>query len=145
MILDGVSPLTPTETKILEAFLKLSIEIGVSNVTLDKVASKAKVAFGTVRYHFAGQKKLNLEQAAVIYVFYHGYRFLEDYMSINADPKGLESYIKGNFEWFNSHSAHSSYLLYFYYLEAIGAKLPFHHIPFRVKPFGLFFQSFFHQ
>jgi len=120
---------SPTEAKIIEAFLELSERVGPGNVTLQKVAAHAKVAFGTVRYHFAGPKKLDLTQAAVFHVIQQGQRYIEDYIfSQRSKPHydGVEIYIRGTFQWVAEMPSYASFLFYFYYLSTTKVKMSLH-------------------
>lgn len=112
------------ETRLIESYLILTANIGIENVTLQKVADHARVAFGTVRYHFAG-KPWDLTQAATIFVLQQGYRFTEDYfLAARQRPiNGVEAYIKCMFQWLEKESHYASFLVFFYYLGATKKKL----------------------
>jgi AcrR family transcriptional regulator len=108
-----------TETKIIEAYLQLSNEIGVANITLQKVATEANVAFGTVRYYFANNKNLDLTQAAVLYVFSEGVEYIERLIARDRTSNkfdGIKSYVRANVEWILKKRTHAVYLLHYYYL-----------------------------
>lgn len=115
-----------TQTKLIESFLRLAQRDGIASVTLDKVAADAKVAFGTVRYHFAGEGKLDLTQRAILYVFSLAQKHIEQYLDrarASPDFDSVESYVVGTFEWLKDSSKHGSFLLYFYYLSTTDMKL----------------------
>jgi AcrR family transcriptional regulator len=117
--------LSDTDIKLIEAYLSLCAEHGVLEVTLQKVAKKAGVAFGTVRYHFSGEN-LDLAQASILYVVEEGYRFIEASLyeaQLRKDYNGIEAYIRCTFEWVRKKRAHTSFILYYYYLSATGARL----------------------
>lgn len=125
--MDILPSFSPTETKIIEAYLALSFRIGVTQLTLQKVAAEANVAFGTVRYHFADKTKLDLAQAASIYVAVSGQRFIEDYLyKAQGSPgyNGLKVYIYGTFEWIQKCPNQSHFMLHYYYLNGIRSPLP---------------------
>jgi len=120
---DPIDPAThvfsKTEIKIIEAYLSLTERIGVADATLQRVADEGNFAFGTVRYHFAADKALDLTQAAILYVGRSGQQFIEAYVEREqqkAGYNGVKAYIEGTFQWIQKQSSHSSFLIYFYYL-----------------------------
>lgn len=114
-----------TREKLIEAYLALAMKEGLENVTYQKVATKAKVAFGTVRYHFA-DTDLDLLQSAVVFVAQKGQLFIERYLEkqrreVDFDP--VKSYIEGTFEWIGKHRKHASFLVLFYYTATTDRKM----------------------
>lgn len=119
---------TDTQVKLIDSFVILAADIGIANVTLQKVANHAKVAFGTVRYHFAGEDNLDLTQAAIFHVLQRGQAYIEKYlqnkrMASSATFNGVESYIEGTFQWLKDHRHDFSFLTYFYYMGTSHMKL----------------------
>lgn len=118
---------SPTQVKILESYLKLCQKESPSNVTLQKVADHAKLAFGTVRYNFA-EDEMNLTTAGLLYAVSRGQQFIENYLKAAQKKKSynaLAEYILGTFEWIYKEPTHASFLFYFYYLTTTSYKLPF--------------------
>ncbi|HEX4926233.1 MAG TPA: hypothetical protein VFV50_19220 [Bdellovibrionales bacterium] len=118
---------SPTQIRILESYLKLCQKESPSNVTLQKVADHAKLAFGTVRYNFA-EDEMDLTTAGLLYAVTRGQRFIETYLKEAEKKKsynGLAEYILGTFEWIREEPSHASFLFYFYYLTTTSYKLPF--------------------
>lgn len=103
---------------VLLAFIDLVYEKGIENVTLQKVADKARVAFGTVRYHYANDQQ-GLTDSAVIYVYEAGYKFIEDY-SIEARKQAsfnpIKNYIDTMFAWIEVHPSKASLMMYYWFL-----------------------------
>lgn len=110
-----------TRERVIKAYLELSREIDLAGITLQKVADRAKVSFGTVRYNFTGDIS-NLSMEAVKYVFASGYEFLETHLrTTKGDP--LKEYVKANFAWMKKYPE-SRYLLHFYFLTTTKLDLP---------------------
>ncbi len=106
------------QMQLVEAYLELSFRIGIELVTLQKVADEAKVAFGSVRYHFVREGQPDLMSAATTYVVLKGYQAIETRLSADRSRKTfnpLHSYVNAMFEWTEKSRKESSYLLYFYY------------------------------
>jgi AcrR family transcriptional regulator len=108
---------SPIQEKILKAFIDICYEEGISNVTLQKVASRSKVAFGSVRYHFAGEK-MDLLRAGVFYVVKIGQDYIQKHLfreSTKKNYNGVHEYISGFFRWYKEYPRYGSYLFNFYY------------------------------
>lgn len=120
--LERLPSFSPMEVKILEAYLKICHRLGPDLVTLAAVAKEAGVAFGSVRYYFAGEGRLSLSEAAILYVLSCGYSYLTSSMQRvkkNKTPIDLVlAYLQCHFELIKKKPEHSSFLLYFYYLNA---------------------------
>lgn len=115
-----------TRSKILDAYIALCAEIGITSVTLQKVAKKAKIAFATVRYHFAEQG-VNLEYEAALHVAQSGQRFTQKSIDeARGDKKfdGLKAYVETTFDWIETCPEQAKYLVYFYYLSGTKLELP---------------------
>lgn len=117
-----------TERAILEAYLRLSISSNVTEITLQKIAKEAQVAFGTVRYYFA-DRSLDLLQAALIFIFKEGYEYIESRISkerMKSDSRdffALECYIKANFDWLRNRYGHAHLIVFYYYLSSTQTKM----------------------
>lgn len=117
--------LNSTQLKLVESHLELFNEMEPSQVTLQKVAERANVAFGTVRYHFAG-KPLDLTQASILYVVQTAYQFIEEQIGkhrTDANFHPINAYVHAMFDWVEQYRSHSSFLVYYYYLSAIQVPL----------------------
>lgn len=119
---------TETQMKLIDSFVLLAADIGIANITLQKVATHAKVAFGTVRYHFAGDDNLDLTQAAIFHVLQRGQAYIEKYIQkkrLSSGDKfnGIESYIDGTFQWLKDCRHDFSFLVYFYYMGTSNMKM----------------------
>ena len=68
------------ESEILEAYLRVCYRKGPDLVTLQTVAKEAHVAFGSVRYYFAGKENFNLSEAALLYVLQSAYQEMADWL-----------------------------------------------------------------
>lgn len=114
--------LSSTQEKVLEAYLELGARDGITLVTLDKIAKRAKVSFGTVHYYFGG-KESELESAAIQYVGMQAQKFIVAYLEtlrLSGQPTtGPWSYFRGSFRWAHENRAHSSFWLHFYYLITV--------------------------
>lgn len=113
-----------SETQIVNAYIRLCHEIGADNVTLQKIADRAGVAFGTVRYYFSSGEKAIYDEAFKL-VLMNSYRSIEDLL-IEHRKKGsfnpVHMYVETMFQWAKSFPHEGSYLIYMYYLSA--AKVP---------------------
>ncbi len=121
-----------TETAILEAYVLLCYQHGVTGIRLQMVAKKAKVAFGTVHYYFGGDEK-SLEESAISYVGAAGQKYIADYLaraSTAPGYRGIEEYLIGSFQWLRDCRPHMSYWLHFYYLASINSGLRAKNTPF---------------
>jgi hypothetical protein len=112
--------LNPTQVKIIFAYLDLCHKHGVTEITFQKVADKAKVAFNTVHYHFGGHTE-GLARHALSYLTLHGQSFVRSALDRalqdeKRDP--IESYVYANFEWARKFPSHTSYWVYQYYLSS---------------------------
>ena len=113
------------ELKIIQSYLDLCFEHGVENITLQKVADKSEVAFGTIRYYFAPTKTINLKNAAVLYVLSIASERVSKYVEGQKNKKNFNpvtSYLDAHFDWDLHHPQETSYLSYFLYLNSIGSK-----------------------
>jgi AcrR family transcriptional regulator len=115
-----------TRDQVLEAYISLCAEIGITNVTLEKVAKKAKLAFATVRYHFA-QKGVSLEWEAALHAAQVGQKFTQDFLDKERTKSSfhpLKSYLEGTLEWVEKNPRFATFLIYFYYMSATDQTLP---------------------
>jgi AcrR family transcriptional regulator len=117
-----------TENLILSAYLRLCAKKGISSVTLQMIALEAKLAFATVRYHFA-EKDVDLEQAATIYVAKRGQRFTQEYIdkeSARANYNPIRAYLDATFDWIKNCPTEANFLMHFYYLSGTQVNIVFH-------------------
>lgn len=115
-----------TREKILNAYISLCAEIGVTQVTLQKVAHKSKLGFTTVRYHFAEQGS-SLEYEASMYVAQAGQRFTQASLERARRKQGfhgLKAYIDATFDWIEAYPDLAKFLIYFYYVSGTKQNLP---------------------
>ena len=117
---------TETKKKILDAYLSLCAEIGITQVTLQKVAKKSKLSFTTVRYHFA-ENSSGLEYEASMYVAQTGQRFTQLAIDNARKKKSfntIKSYIDATFDWLEAYPDQAKFLIYFYYVSGTKQNLP---------------------
>jgi AcrR family transcriptional regulator len=113
------------EKAVLEAYLKLSRRVGIAQVTLQKMADLAGVAFGTVRYYFAtGEKAIHDEAFAL--VLQDSYRYIEEVLfekrrGTKFNP--IHLYVETMFLWAIENPEQGSYLIYMYYLSTTDVPL----------------------
>jgi AcrR family transcriptional regulator len=115
-----------TKKKILDAYLSLCAEIGITQVTLQRVAKKSKLSFTTVRYHFA-EHSSGLEYEASMYVAQAGQRFTQTAIDNARKKKSfntVKSYIDATFDWLESFPDQAKFLIYFYYVSGTKQNLP---------------------
>jgi AcrR family transcriptional regulator len=117
-----------THQRILEAFLELAHGGGIEEITLQRVAKKAGVAYGTVRYYF-NERDLSMSRQAAAYVGRCAQDFVESYLRdrLHAGKQpGILCWLEANLRWAEKHPLHVSFVLYFYYLcstRALGHEL----------------------
>ena len=120
-----------SQQRILEAYLRICHKKGPDLVTLQMVAKEARVAFGSVRYYFAGPKNPSLLEAGLVFVLKSAYLDLEDWLlasrSSRAGSDLVLSYLDFHFDWIQKRPHHASFLLFFYYLNSIHRELPVKH------------------
>jgi AcrR family transcriptional regulator len=117
---------TTTRNQILEAYVKLCAEKGITNVTLQKVAKEAKLAFATVRYHFA-ERSESLEFEAALYVLRGGQITTQNFIDQarkQKDFNGIVAYLEATFMWLETKPLHTKYMIYFYYLSSTKQDVP---------------------
>lgn len=109
-----------SDARILEAYYNCAYRDGVANVTLEKVAKESKLAFGTVRYHFA-RPDTSLHIAASEDVVLKFQKFIQSQLdSFEQNPKKnkdslLLQYARINLDWIHEHPAYGSYFCYLVY------------------------------
>ena len=104
--------------RILEAYLDLAHEQGVETITLEKVAKRAGVAYGTVRYHF-NERDLSISHQAAAHVGKHAQDFVSTYLEgkpASARQPIIVTWFEANLKWAEAHPTHASQFVYFYYL-----------------------------
>lgn len=111
-------PQLDLKESVLLAFIDLVYEKGIESVTLQKVATKAGVAFGTVRYHYVNEQN-NLTDSAISYVFESGYKYIESFSAearkkANFNP--VKNYVETMFAWTELYPAQANMLMYYWYL-----------------------------
>ena len=121
-----------TKISILESYLLVAQREGVSNVTLQKVAKQAKIAYGTVHYHFGGEN-VDLLAAALCYVAEVCETFVEAALApalVEPKKNALRIYVEAKLAWQARYPAHASMLCYVIYQasrepkhQALGAKM----------------------
>ena len=111
-------PQLDLKESVLMAFIDLVYEKGIESITLQKVADRAQVAFGTVRYHYAN-KENNLTDTAISYVYESGYKFIESFSSEarkNPNFNPVKNYVETMFAWTEVYPAQANMLMYYWYL-----------------------------
>ena len=113
-----MATLTSMQIQLVEAYLDLIQQEGIEQVTLQKVADRAGVAFGTVRYNFVREGQPDLMSASTLHVVSLGYEAIESRLQVDRLKKNfnpLHSYVSAMFDWSERSRKEASYLLYFYY------------------------------
>ncbi len=113
-----------TKISILEAYLVVAQREGVENITLQKVAKAAKMAYGTVHYHFGGEN-VDLLPSALSYVAEVCETFVEEALApAMVEPKknALKAYVEAKLGWQAKYPTHASMLCYFIYQASRDAK-----------------------
>ena len=103
---------------VLMAFIDLVYEQGIESITLQKVADRAAVAFGSVRYHYV-EKENNLTDSAISYVYQSGYKFIESFSveaRKNPEFNPVKNYVEMMFAWIELYPAQANMLMYYWYL-----------------------------
>ena len=111
-------PQLDLKESVLLAFIDLVYEKGIESVTLQKVATKAGVAFGTVRYHYANEKE-SLTDSAISFVYNSGYKYIEAFSAEarkNADFNPVKNYVETMFTWTEKYPAQANMLMYYWFL-----------------------------
>lgn len=116
-----------SEALILRAYIDLCYDIGAASITLQKIADRAGVAFGTVRYYFASEKK-QIHDEAFKSVLMSSYKSIEDiFFELRKSPKfhPVHAYVEAMFRWASENPADSSFLMYLYYLSSTRVTVAF--------------------
>lgn len=108
------------ENQILTTYMELCHRIGVANVTLQKIADQANVAFGTVRYYFSSEKR-SLHDEAFQLMLNKSYQAVEEIFfelrkKDSFDP--VLAYAETMFQWVFARPVEGSFLIYLYYLSS---------------------------
>ncbi len=104
--------------KILQTFLEICRKEGAEAVTLQKVAERSGVAMNSVRYHFQ-MKGLTLAQVALDYINNRSFQWINQEMMKDRslpDFDPVRSYIRVQFDAFETHPVQASFLIHFYYI-----------------------------
>lgn len=112
--------------KLIESYLALAYEKGVSQITIQMIADRAGVAFGTVRYYFDGESE-KIEFSALKYLIQKAYVYLEETIFKDRNQPGFDpirSYVKNMLQWIHAYPAHASFLSYYYYLCSTKSETP---------------------
>ena len=113
--------LEPARSLLIESLMSLVSEIGAHQITLQKVAKRAKIPFSTAHYYFGGNKDLIFKEAA-IQAGTQGQNYIAAYLqkhsNLNSNP--VELYIKGTFQWLKDHPIESRYWLFNYYYSSLN-------------------------
>jgi len=119
---------SPMEERIITAFIAICHESGVESVSFQRVADRSGVSFSSVRYHFAGDDRTNLTDAASLYVIQKAYLFIEEKLNEARrkykSPNLVRAYLQTMLSWIQASRAEATFLLYFYYLNATKRKTP---------------------
>ncbi len=93
-------------------------EVGIRNITLQKIADLAELSFGTVRYCLPPEE-CDIEIEGFDFVLASAYKYIEatlDYERINnSHLSPLEVYAIAMFDWIAKAPEEGAYLLYMYY------------------------------
>jgi len=109
------------EKQVIEAYLDLCFEGGITQVTLQKVAKRAGLAFSSARYYFSGEGKASVEASTVQYVLQNAHIFIEINLQNTRATlpfDGLLQYIVVMLNWGKEFPKHGSFLVYFFYLSS---------------------------
>jgi AcrR family transcriptional regulator len=141
-------PLSSKRIQILEGYLSLCLEIGVSEVTMDKIARKLNLSLGSIHYHFGGKEKLGLMESSIRYVSQESIKFINfelEQRLASDNFAGMSDYIDIAFKWIKTFPHHSRFYLHFYYLGSIDSHYADYHAQYldlmRSRLTGLLFQG----
>jgi len=105
---------------IIDAYIALAYEIGAANITLQKIADKAEVAFSTVRYYFT-QSDFDIHDEGfkrVMEKTLEGIQSASVKLKKNAPQNPIHAYVDSMFHWITEDPENSTYLIYTYYLAS---------------------------
>ncbi len=114
---------TTKEKEMVEAYLKLALQEGFANLTLQKIAAAAEISYGKAHYYFGGDREILL-QGIVELVAKEAQIFALDYLKDKLSlGSPLTRYIDATFAWAKAKPHHASFWLYYYYLCTIKGHL----------------------
>ena len=105
---------------IIDAYIALSYEIGAANITLQKIADKAGVAFSTVRYYFT-QSDFDIHNEGFKRVMEKTFEHIQNSshpIKKNERINPVHAYVDSMFHWITEDPVNSTYLIYSYYLAS---------------------------
>jgi DNA-binding transcriptional regulator YbjK len=119
--LKASTPQLSSKELIVDAYIALVYEIGAANVTLQKIADKAGVAFSTVRY-YSMQADFDIHDEGFKRVMAKTFDHNEK-SSVGINKRSLQfnpvhKYVDLQFTWITEDLENSTYLIYSYYLAS---------------------------
>lgn len=127
-----------SKERLLESYLQLCYEQGAAAITIQMIADRAKVAFGTVRYYFAEEEN-RIDFEAIRYTADKIYSFIDEQMFQQRRQSGfnpLHAYVKVMGHWAQKFPHHASYEVYYYYLCATNVETPISNQSFRERAYA---------
>lgn len=122
--LKTVAPVEDKKNAIIEAYLVVAEREGVQNVTLQKVAAEAGVAYSTVHYYFGKDDSLLID-AVIEYVARTSEEYLDSSLKdslANPDVNGLAVYLEAKYLWNKRFPTYASMFGYATYLATRDSK-----------------------
>lgn len=109
-----------SRSQVINAYIELAHRIGVPNITLEKIAAEAGVAFGTVRYYFNSESTAIHDEAfkRVLERSYANIEIIFSQLRARKDFNPLHSYAEAMLKWVHDDRAAGCFLIYYYYLSA---------------------------
>lgn len=113
--------LTEKQIYILEGYLKLAEEVGIPNITFQKIADKLDISLGSIHYHFGSKDGPGLMDCAIMHVSQESIKYINFYLDralANGSFKGIETYITILYDFCRNYPHYGKLWLYYYYLSA---------------------------
>lgn len=102
---------------VVGAYIYLVFEIGIANITFQKIADRAGIAFSTVRYYMTDDD-FDIHAEAFKRVMARSLDYVEK-RSSHGNRQGrfnpIHDYVDSMFDWISDDRANSTYLIYAYY------------------------------
>lgn len=110
-------PQLSSKELIIDAYIALAYEIGAANITLQKIADKAGVAFSTVRYYFT-QADFDIHDESFKQVMVKTFEHIKkasEGIKRSARFNPVHDYVDSMFGWVIEDPEKATYLIYTYY------------------------------
>lgn len=115
---------TDANQAILNAYLEISYNEGVAQMTLQKLSTATGLSPSNVKYHIDNNNE-TLEEQAKVFIRNHINLYLETEIFKDKQSNGfnpLHSYVQHMLGWAYKYKVYSSYLIYIYHLTSTQEK-----------------------